>query len=328
MCGDRFGDRYFLNFLARARVLGMLALIGAMSVSACSGKEKKLGQALVRVDSDDITVHQLNAELVHANASLEEHAGQKDAMRKQILEALIDRQVLLSEALRNKMDRDPNVIQAIERFKAQILAQAYLQKKITNLDKPGKAEIDDYYRHHPEFFARRRVFEMKQLIVAAKDFNAPLNTAMDAAKSLDDVAAWLDLRKIEYARSQSSPSTADLPPEILGKLERLEKGQLFVLKDGLRNMLCSLVYMKDSPVTEEAAAPQIERYLLNKKSQEVATAEIARLRASAKLEYLGKSDETVVEERSAVPGSAAPVSEKAVATALGKTMQRSAAPLK
>ena len=109
-----------------------LVLLTAAGLSACGNKEKKAGQALASVNGEEITVLQLNEELQRANVQ----AAQQEAASKQLLESLIDRQLLQNEAVKEKMDRDPKVVQAIERAKALIVAQAYMQKRIGTIARP------------------------------------------------------------------------------------------------------------------------------------------------------------------------------------------------
>ena len=111
--------------------LGQCAAVAMIVLLAsCGGsKDKIASQSLAQVNDSDITVLQLNEEFVRSKVP----EAQKEAATKQLLEALIDRQLLQSEALRDKVDRDPQVVQAIERAKSQILTQAYLQKRLINL---------------------------------------------------------------------------------------------------------------------------------------------------------------------------------------------------
>jgi hypothetical protein len=69
----------------------------------------------------------------------------------------------------------------------------------------------------------------------------------------------------------------------------MPKGQMFVVKEGPRAMFISVTEVKDAPVTLAVAAPQIEQFLMNKKNKDLASAELTRLRAGAKIEYLNKS---------------------------------------
>lgn len=261
-----------------------LVLLTAVSLSACGGKEKKPGQALASVNGEEVTVLQLNEELQRANVQ----AAQQDVASKQLLESLIDRQLLLNEAVKEKVDRDPKVVQAVERAKALIIAQAYMQKRIGAITRPTKEEVEDYFNKNPQFFSQRKQFDMRELVIASADMNDQLKAAMDAAKSLDDVAAWLDSNKVKYARTQLSRTSADLAPELTAKLLSMPKGQLFIIREGDRTLLISLADIRDNPASLAQAAPQIEQFLFNKKNKDAADAELKRLRATAKIEYLNK----------------------------------------
>ena len=296
----------------------ILILVAVTALAACGDKEKKPGQSLARVDGEDITVLQLNEELQRAGVQ----AAQQDAASKQLLEALIDRQLLLAEAVKDKTDRDPKVVQAIERAKALIIAQAYMQKRIGAPAKPSADEVADYFKKNPQFFSNRKLFDMRELVLATSDLTVDAKAAIDSAKSLDEVAAWLDGHKVKYGRTQLSRSSADLPPEMSAKLEGMPKGQLFIVREGERSLLISIADIKDTPVALEAAAPQIEQFLANKKNKEAADAEIKRLRTSAKIEYLNPA----VAAPAAAP--AAPVPAAAAAAGSDSATERGVAGLK
>jgi len=280
------------------RVLcGVLMVVAVAGLAACGSKDKKAGQSLVKVNGEEITVLQLNDELRRAGVQ----AGQQEAASKQLIESLIDRQVILDEAMRNKIDRSPEVVQAIERAKAQIIAQAYLQSVTSKVAKPSKAEIDDYFQKHPEFFTKRMEFDLQQLVIANKNFSDELKLFIDSAKSLDEVAEWMDRHGVPYAHGQVIRSTADLPQPSVAKLLELPKGQLFIVGEGDNRMLNIITVIKDSPVTATNAAPQIEQFLTNKKMKEAVEVEIAHLRSLAKIEYLNASAPVAAQTQAAAP---------------------------
>ncbi|UTY55794.1 EpsD family peptidyl-prolyl cis-trans isomerase [Massilia sp. erpn] len=279
-----------------------LVLMLAAGLSACGSKEKKAGQALASVNGEEITVLQLNEELQRAGVQ----AAQQEEASKQLLEALIDRQLLQNEAQKEKIDRDPKVQQAIERAKALIVAQAYMQKRVGNIARPTKEEVEAYFKQHPEFFANRKAFDLRQLVIASEDMNDALKAAMDQAKSLEEVVVWMESHKVKYARAQVVRSSADLPPELSGKLLAMPKGQLFIIREGARTMLMAIADIKEAPVTLEVAQQQIEQFLFNKKNKEAADAEVKRLRASAKVEYLGKQKAPAAPAASATAAAPAP----------------------
>ena len=299
-----------------------LVLLAAAGLSACGDKDKKPGQSLASVNGKEITILQLNEELQRAGVQ----APQQAAASKQLLESLIDRQLLQNEAEKEKVDRDPKVMQAIERAKALIVAQAYMQKRIGAAVRPGKPEVEAYFTQNPQFFTQRKQFDMRQLILPTSSLNDELKAVIDGAKSLEDVAQWLDGHKVAYARSQVSRTSADLAPELSSKLSSMAKGQLFIVREGERSLLVSLADVKDSPVGLDAATPQIEQFLANKKSKDAADAELKRLRASAKIEYFNK--DAAPAATAATAPAATPAAPAAPAGSTNEANERGVAGLK
>jgi peptidyl-prolyl cis-trans isomerase C len=285
---------------------GALILAVVVGLSACGSKEKKAGQSLVKVNGVEITILQLNDELKFAGV----RAEQQEVASKQLLESLIDRQLILEEAMRNKMDHTPEIMQAIERAKAQIIAQTYLKSVTSKIAKPSKAEINDYYQKHPEFFALRKEFVLKQLVFANNNFSDELRLFMDSAQSLDEVAAWMDKQGVKYARGQTTRSTADLPEQVVAKLLGLQKGKLFLASEGNNRVLSMLTAVNDSPVTALNAEPQIEQFLINKMSRDAVEMEITHLRSIAKIEYLNASAPAAGQSPAIVPDKKADGSTK------------------
>lgn len=260
----------------------LVTLVAALGLSACGQKESKPGQSLASVDGTEITVLQLNEELQRAGVS----NAQKDAASKQLLAQLVDRQLLVNQATKDKLDRDPKVLAALERSKAMILAEAYLQKQIGTPTRPSKDEVAAYYEKNPQFFANRKVLEMRQLVLATQDLSDELKAYIDGAKNLDEVANWLEQHQVKFARGQANRTTADLPVELSSKLINMPKGQMFIVREGERSLLISIADIKDAAVTLEQSAAQIEQFLTNQKSKQKADAELVRLRAAAKIDYL------------------------------------------
>ncbi|KQQ46352.1 peptidyl-tRNA hydrolase [Duganella sp. Leaf126] len=286
----------------RAVGTAALAVALAASLAACGKGEQKSGQALVKVGKEEITALQVNEELQRANVP----PAQQAQARKQIIESLIDRQVVLNQAMEDKLDRDPKVVQAIERAKALIIAQAYMQKHAGSPSKPSKTEIQDYFNKNPLLFSQRKTMELRQLNLATSDLSDELKKEIDNAKSIDEVASYLDRNGIKYARQQISRSTADLAPALSEKLVALPKGQLFIVREGDRSTLMTITDIKDTPVDLASSEAQIAQFLMNTRTKDGATAEIARLRGATKIEYLNKADAPGATPPAAAPAAAAP----------------------
>lgn len=307
------------------RLLCAAIMVALAGLAGCGNKDSKpkAGQALVSVNGEEITELQLSEELMLANVP----PAQQTEASKKLVEALIDRQLLQNEGAKDKTDRDPKVMQAIERAKALIIAQAYMQKKVGSVARPTPAEVSDYFAKNPDFFANRKQFDMKQLVIQTKDLSEELKTVAENAKSLDDVAVWLDANKVKFMRTQASRTTSDLAPEMSAKLKSMPKNQLFIVKEGERSMLVSIVDVRDNPATLEVAGPQIEKFLFNKRTKDAADAELKRLRAAAKIDYLKTPALAAAPEAAApAPVAATPVAAPAVPAPAPAAAEPAAAP--
>ena len=269
--------------------LKLIVLIILPLLSACGDAkesvEKKPGQALASVNGNEITILQLNDELVRAGI----RAEQFEAASKQILESLIARQLIVDEAIRTKLDRTPEVMQARERANAQVIAQAYLQRITNKLGKPNQVEIDEFYQRNPEYFEKRKQFDLTIVRIALNDLSKELKTVLDAAKSIDEVTTWLDKQGIQYARNVALRSTADLPSHIANMMLEKGKNHIFVMQERAHNLLIAVNAIKENPLSLALATPQIEKFLANQKYKHASEEEINRLRSSAKIEYFGKN---------------------------------------
>jgi peptidyl-prolyl cis-trans isomerase C len=263
---------------------GVLLLVATAGLAACH-KGEGGGQSLARVDGEDITMLQVNEELANARIP----PDQQKAAIKKVLEALIDRQVVVDEAKKEKIDRSPAVLRAIARAKAQIIEQAYLRKVLSNISNPGEAEISDYYHAHPEIFSKGKLYDMHSLLIARKDMTEEIQSEITSAKSLGDIEGWLKSHKVHYLRGIASRTTVSMPPAMATKLASMHVGQMFVVNDGGNSMIVAIQGIKDDPIAFEDAANGIARHLRAEKIQKAAETEITHLRSLAKIEYLKAS---------------------------------------
>ena len=269
--------------------LGVLVAISLVSLIALSGcnkhKEDGASQTLAVVDGKEITVHQLNDELARLNVQPQ----QKDAATKQVIKALVDKQLLVNEAYKEKLDRNPSVLQAIERAKSQIMAQAYLESKLSTVTKPDKSEIDNYYNQHPEFFAHRQLVSMNQLVLSTLDLSADLKTDLDTAKTISDVSQKLDNKGVRYQKGNVTRVLGELAPNVQEKIKGMTPGQFLAVNAGAQTSIISVDGIKESPVKPEEAASAIENFLISKKRKDLGESEIENLRNAAKIEYTNPS---------------------------------------
>lgn len=281
----------------------ILALgLALLMLGGCGkGESAKNGQTVAKVNGKEITAHQINfalSRLGPVNEAQEKEVGQK------ALKALVEQEVLVQKAVDTKLDRDPQVALEIENAKRQVLAQAYMRKQMQGLGKPTASEIHDFYAAHPELFERRRIYRFNELLFESKpEAVSGVQRQLSRGKSLAELAQWLQEQKVAFKTGESVKAAEELPLDQLPRLYSLKPGQIAAVPSGPAVLVLQLVDFRDQPLTEEEAKPFVERFLGNKKSVELAQAEIKKLTDAAKIEYLGAFAE---KNQAAAPATSSP----------------------
>jgi EpsD family peptidyl-prolyl cis-trans isomerase len=272
--------------------IGLSALVMALALTlpGCNekkeGKDKAVVEVAAKVNSDQITVNQLDHELSKlGNLSPE----QAKLATNRVLTSMVDQQLLVQKAVADKIDSDPQVVQTLEAARRQILAQALIQKMTANQAKPSDAELADYYAKNPALFAERRVYRLQEINVQVTPANVEtVKAQLQQTKNLGDFVNWLKAQNIPARAGQSTKTAEQLPLELLPRLSQLKDGQAMTFTvPGALNILV-VAGSQSQPLTQEQAKPMIERYLGNAKKRELAEAELKKLKEKAKIEYLGK----------------------------------------
>jgi len=261
---------------------GVRAILLAMFLAGCGREAKNPGQALVRVNGEEITAFQLNAEFQRAGVL----AARQTAARAQLLERLIDRQLLQDAAAREKLDRSPEVVMAVERARASIIAQAYIQKRLQLVARPSRGEIEAYFGKNSDMFLHRQQFDLRQLVFKQANSIDIAETAIKHANTIEEAGVWLKANNVQFGRNDVARTSTDLSPELVNKLKAMPVGRLFVVNQDGRAALVEITAVKDVPVDFQVAASDIEQFLANARSRDAIAAELARLRVNAKIEYL------------------------------------------
>jgi EpsD family peptidyl-prolyl cis-trans isomerase len=204
------------------------------------------------------------------------------------LEKVIDRELLVQRALASKLDRDPQVMQAIENARRHLLAQAYLERAASSAAGGTRDEVHAFYKENPSLFAERRIYRLRELVVSAPaEMIDVLRAEAAKARELEDVAAWLRSRNAKFSADGMTQPAEQLPLSYLPQLSRMKPGEIAVFPSPLGASVIQLVHAQEAPLSQEQAAPVIEQFLAAKKRMELAAAEVRRLRGSARIEYVG-----------------------------------------
>jgi EpsD family peptidyl-prolyl cis-trans isomerase len=297
------------------RALYRLALVPAVVAAAlltgCFGsddKPKSASQAAARVNSSEVTVHQINLVLERQQGLKPEQA---DGASRQILEGLIDQEIAVQKAEESKLDRDPKIVQMLDATRRGLLARAYYEKAAAGaVSTPGTEEVKKYFEANPGLFADRRIYMLQEFTIQGDAAQtADLQTKLQATSSVQAFADVLKASGQKFAVNQVTQPAESLPLSLVSRISALKDGQALYEqgKGGMKAVL--VVASRPQPLTFDQAKPLIERFLTETKRAEWLKTHAKELRAAAKVEYIGKFAEKAA-------SGAAPASAEAAAPAV------------
>lgn len=262
-------------------------LLAALLLGGCGEADKPAasGQVAVRVNGAEISIHQLN-HLLGASGSLP--AGEVEAVRKQVLERLIDQELLAAKAIEAKLDRSPQTLLAIEQARREILARAYMEQVMASAEPLQRTDVSRYYYQNPELFAERKVYNLEELSFPAATLAlAEVQAQVAQGATLEALQAQVEQKGGQARRHTGATPAEKLPLAFIKQLHQAKDGEIVVLHDGREVSVVRVLATQSQPVGETEAAPAIQQYLMNKRAAELQAKQLEPLRKQAKIEYLG-----------------------------------------
>jgi len=307
--------------MKRNSKIALAVLVCTLVVAGCGdSKEKPASQTAAKVNGDEVTVHQINAELQRATGGNVPQGANIEAANKRILEGLIDQTLLVQQAKETKLDRDPQVLQLLEASRRQILAQAYIDRQAA-ASPPTQDEIKAFYDKNPDLFERRRVFAFREFLFERAKFTDDIRDQLNNAKSPSDIAKVLNGAGIRYRETNSTRPAEALPIEALPRIAKLAKGDSLAFSDqNLANVLMLLDYA-EQPVPLDRATAVIQQFLVNNKKREIAQSKVKELRDKGKIEYVGNFAKSEADAKGAAKPEAKPAPDAKKDDAMDKGVQ-------
>ncbi|TCJ13188.1 peptidyl-prolyl cis-trans isomerase, EpsD family [Parasulfuritortus cantonensis] len=276
-----------MNIVANSKwmIYTGLALTLIIALPGCEKKAAEVDQpAAARVNGEAIPSALVDAELERAGQI---PPDQRQNIADRMLGNIVDQELLAQQALKAKLDARADVQMKIAAARRKILAEAQIAGLAKEGATPGEAEIKAYYEGHPELFAQRVAYRLQELVAGTTADN--IQAAEELARqahSPRELAAALQAKGIPVAGREVVKNAEELPSELLAKLKDLKAGQSITMTQGGKLDLIILAGIESRPVSMDQASPMILRYLENKKKMESVEAEVKKLRAGAKIEYV------------------------------------------
>ena len=274
--------------------------IASFILSGC-GEKGKDTQVAAKVNSDEITIRQVN----NALATIPVAPGKNiEDVKREVLDNLIVQKLAGQRAIQMKLDRSPATMQELENAKNTILARAYMDPVVAEVAKPSNEDVHKFYVDHPELFSDRNVYNLRELEVETKpDLAQSIRDQVGKGEKIDFLAGWLKAQKMTPAIHTGIKPAEQIPSEILSTLSKLSDGRLMVVEQNKSISVLQVISKKREPVEEAPASPIIKGYLSNTKTKEAVDKEIKALKAAAKIEYVGAFADIGKKDKSPIASS-------------------------
>ncbi|MBN8488122.1 MAG: EpsD family peptidyl-prolyl cis-trans isomerase, partial [Burkholderiales bacterium] len=240
----------FARFPRTALIIASATLL----LAACGNdKGKPATQAAARVNDGELTVHQINQLLEQQRGLKPEQVA---AASKDALERLIDQELVLQQALENKVDREPRVVALIEAARRDLIVRAYVERLGETITKPSTDEVQAYYNAHPGLFANRRVYTLTEVNVQASPAQVDeVNAQAQASKTPGALLEWLKAKGLEHGANQSVQAAEALPLGVVEAVAATPVGGVLVLPRPQGTKLVFVEAARPEPVSLERARP-------------------------------------------------------------------------
>jgi EpsD family peptidyl-prolyl cis-trans isomerase len=291
------------------RVLPLLACF----LCACSGKtsDGASTQIAARVNREEISVHQLNY-LLQRQGDLT--PDELNTASRRTLEALVDQEVAVQAALEQRLDRDPQVVQALTAARRELLARAYAERLTQGVQAPSATEVKQYYESRSALFAKRRLYSLVDTAVEASPKElAALQAQLPATRNLAEVTRLLRQAGLRFGTRHTTVGPEALPMNVVDQMAQLGEGQSLLVPGGRDAHVFTIVDAKPAALSLDEARPHIESYLMAEQRRRLLDQQIKTLRSGARIEYRGRFAETAALPAAATTPSPATQPLQAVA---------------
>lgn len=253
--------------------MATLALAGCGDKSAKSDSAKApAGQVIATVGGDEITVHELNAEL--RGVQLPDGEARKEVER-QALQAIVNRKIVAAEAIARKVDQTPGFILQDRRQREGLLAQMLQASIAGQAGAPDREAAEAYISKHPELFAERKFYVLDQIQFPMP--SAEVIKAMEPLKSLDQIEQLLSQRNIEYRRAPASVDTLQMPRALNEAITKLPAGEVFILPSGGIVTANQIKEARPMPFIGEPAVSYAQQRIRSEQAAELVEKDLGKL---------------------------------------------------
>ena len=253
-----------------------LAALGALA--GCH--RTPTGQVVATVDGTEITRRDLVTELKALGGRSD---ADLKAVQSSLVTTLVDRQVLIDEAKRQKLDKNPDFLAAEKRQNDVLLATMFAQSLAAHAKAPDPEAVRSFIAGNPQMFGGRKILLTSQASAAAAGISPQAIAPLHGQQAVLD---YLKAHNIPYNQRTATIDTLSLPKDLADKLLALPPGEPLAIANGGVIVFTTVLSSRDAPVPpnqqEKLAASVMQRQMVAKAVQD----QVKQLRNGADIKYL------------------------------------------
>jgi len=181
----------------------LVPMVLAISLVACKpGEGKKEGKTLAEVDGKTITTEDFKNEVDRLPPYLKPMVQSSEG-RKELLDSMIVREILLEQAKKDGVDKSKDVSDRLDDLRKRLIVETYLKKKVEAEAKVTDEEMKKFYDENKDKFKTGDQVRASHILVKTD------KEAQDILAQLKKGAKFEDLAK-KYSADSSAAKGGDL----------------------------------------------------------------------------------------------------------------------
>ncbi len=246
----------------------------ALLLAGCGGGAEKgeaegvleKGQVVATVEGKDVTIHELNAELVGVQLPA---GAQRKQVEQAALQSLVNRTILADIARERGIDDSPNFVLQRRRSEEALLVQLLQRDIASKVRPPSRDEANRFIAANPDLFAQRKIYSIDQIQFQTPDDVAKLK-AFEPLKTMEAVEQRLIEDGIQYRRAPTKLDTVGTQPDVIRQIAKLPEGEIFIIPQGRTMVANRITGVEVQPFTDDKAVAYAMNLIQSRKVGEAA----------------------------------------------------------
>jgi len=252
-------------------------MAAAMLLAGCGGGEGgdqaeplAKGQTVATVNGKDVTVHELNAELMGVNVPQGE---QRKQVEQAALQSVLGRRILADIARERGIEKSPSYLMQQRRANEALLVEMLRSDIASRLAPPTRDEATVFMQQNPDLFAQRKIYTLDQIQFAMPADVAKLKR-LEPLQTMEQVEQQLIQDRVEYRRGEGRLDSVGTNPDLLRQIARLPEGEIFIFPQGGTVIASRITSTQTVPFEGDPSIAYAMNLLQNQRMQQATEREL------------------------------------------------------